>query len=164
MRSRAVLVAIGIDWDGRRQVLGVEMANRESSTSWKFSVGAAGGSAGSSVTTRGCNAGGTASASLYGSGSRAANQRPSTTVLTESTIDCSLMAAAWTSYWRSRASCFAPFWRAQGCEAPLPFSRPSRPAAARADAKAIADHWGRGDVYGLIVSALNKTSKSLEEF
>jgi putative transposase len=30
-----VLVAIGIDWEGRRQVLGVEMANRESSTSWK---------------------------------------------------------------------------------------------------------------------------------
>jgi len=35
IRSRAVLVAIGIDWDGRPQVLGVEMANRESSTSWK---------------------------------------------------------------------------------------------------------------------------------
>src|SRR4029077_4076247 len=33
--SRAVLVAIGIDWEGRRQVLGVEMANRESATSWK---------------------------------------------------------------------------------------------------------------------------------
>ena len=30
-----MLVAIGIDWEGRRQVLGVEMANRESSTSWK---------------------------------------------------------------------------------------------------------------------------------
>jgi putative transposase len=28
IRSRAVLVAIGIDWEGRRQVLGVEMANR----------------------------------------------------------------------------------------------------------------------------------------
>ena len=28
--------------------------------------------------------------------------------------------------------------------------------------KAIADHWGRGDVYGLIVSALNKMSKPLE--
>jgi len=37
IRSRAVLVAIGIDWEGRRQVLGVEMANRESSTSWKSS-------------------------------------------------------------------------------------------------------------------------------
>jgi putative transposase len=35
IRSRAVLVAIGIDWEGRRLVLGVEMANRESSTSWK---------------------------------------------------------------------------------------------------------------------------------
>jgi putative transposase len=35
IRSRAVLVATGIDWEGRRQVLGVEMANRESSTSWK---------------------------------------------------------------------------------------------------------------------------------
>jgi putative transposase len=35
IRSRAVLVAIGIDWEGRRQVLGVEMANRESATSWK---------------------------------------------------------------------------------------------------------------------------------
>jgi putative transposase len=40
IRSRAVLVAIGIDWEGRRQVLGVEMADRESSTSWKeFLVG-----------------------------------------------------------------------------------------------------------------------------
>ena len=35
IRSRAVLVAIGIDWEGRRQILGMEMANRESSTSWK---------------------------------------------------------------------------------------------------------------------------------
>lgn len=35
IRSRAVLIAIGIDWDGRRQVLGVELANRESATSWK---------------------------------------------------------------------------------------------------------------------------------
>ena len=35
IRSRAGLVAIGIDWEGRRQVLGVEMANWESSTSWK---------------------------------------------------------------------------------------------------------------------------------
>ncbi len=30
------------------------------------------------------------------------------------------------------------------------------------DAKAIADHWGKGDVYGLIVSALEKMSKPLE--
>ena len=35
IRSRAVLVAIGIDWDGRRQILGVELANRESASSWK---------------------------------------------------------------------------------------------------------------------------------
>jgi putative transposase len=35
VRSRAVQVAIGIDWEGRRQVLGVELANRESETSWK---------------------------------------------------------------------------------------------------------------------------------
>jgi hypothetical protein len=33
IRSRAALLAIGIDWDGRRQVLGVELANRESSGS-----------------------------------------------------------------------------------------------------------------------------------
>jgi putative transposase len=36
IRFRAVLVAVGIDWEGRRQVLAVEMANRESSTSWMF--------------------------------------------------------------------------------------------------------------------------------
>lgn len=30
------------------------------------------------------------------------------------------------------------------------------------NAKTIADHWGRGDVYGLIVSALNKMSKPLD--
>jgi putative transposase len=35
IRSQAVLIAIGIDWDGRRQVLGVEMANRECASSWK---------------------------------------------------------------------------------------------------------------------------------
>ena len=33
--SQAVLVAIGIDWDGRRQILAVEMANRESRSAWK---------------------------------------------------------------------------------------------------------------------------------
>ena len=33
--SRAVLIALGIDGDGRRQVLGVELANRESRSSWK---------------------------------------------------------------------------------------------------------------------------------
>lgn len=35
IRSRAVLIAIGIDWDGRRQILGVELANRETTSSWK---------------------------------------------------------------------------------------------------------------------------------
>src|SRR4030081_814274 len=35
IRSRAVLVALGVDWEGRRQVLSVELANRESTTSWK---------------------------------------------------------------------------------------------------------------------------------
>ena len=35
VRSRAILVAIGINWDGRRCVLGVELANRESASSWK---------------------------------------------------------------------------------------------------------------------------------
>lgn len=33
--SQAVLIAIGIDWEGRRQILGVELADRESTTSWK---------------------------------------------------------------------------------------------------------------------------------
>ena len=38
--SQAVLIAIGIDWDGRRQILAVEMANRESRSSWKdFLIG-----------------------------------------------------------------------------------------------------------------------------
>uniref|UniRef100_E6PMF0 Transposase of ISCARN27, IS256 family n=1 Tax=mine drainage metagenome TaxID=410659 RepID=E6PMF0_9ZZZZ len=35
IRSQAVLIALGIDWEGRRQVLGVELANRESSSSWR---------------------------------------------------------------------------------------------------------------------------------
>jgi transposase-like protein len=35
IRSRAVLVALGINWEGRRRVLAVELANRESATSWK---------------------------------------------------------------------------------------------------------------------------------
>lgn len=35
IQSQAVLLAIGINEDGRRQVLGVELANRESSSSWK---------------------------------------------------------------------------------------------------------------------------------
>lgn len=35
VRSQAVLIAIGINWDGRRQILGVDLANRESATSWR---------------------------------------------------------------------------------------------------------------------------------
>ena len=35
VRSQAVLIAIGIDWEGRRNVLAVELANRESASSWK---------------------------------------------------------------------------------------------------------------------------------
>jgi len=35
IRSRAVLVAIGIDGEGRRNVLAVDLANRESHSSWK---------------------------------------------------------------------------------------------------------------------------------
>lgn len=35
IRSRAVLIAIGIDWEGRRRILGVELAARESATSWR---------------------------------------------------------------------------------------------------------------------------------
>ena len=33
--NRAILVALGIDWEGRRQVLAVEYAQRESQSSWK---------------------------------------------------------------------------------------------------------------------------------
>lgn len=33
--SQAVLIAVGIDWDGRRQILAVEMANRVSRSAWK---------------------------------------------------------------------------------------------------------------------------------
>ncbi len=35
VRKRAVLIALGVNWDGRRCVLGVELANRESKSSWK---------------------------------------------------------------------------------------------------------------------------------
>lgn len=35
IRSLAVLIAIGVDWEGRRNVLAVELANRESLGSWK---------------------------------------------------------------------------------------------------------------------------------
>jgi len=33
--NRAILIALGIDWEGRRQVLAVEYAQRESQSSWK---------------------------------------------------------------------------------------------------------------------------------
>jgi len=40
IRSQAGLVAIGINWEGRREVLGVELAGRESQSSWKdFLIG-----------------------------------------------------------------------------------------------------------------------------
>lgn len=35
VRSQAVLIAIGINWEGRRNILGVELASRESASSWK---------------------------------------------------------------------------------------------------------------------------------
>jgi putative transposase len=35
VRSQAVLIAVGINWEGRRSVLAVELANRESASSWK---------------------------------------------------------------------------------------------------------------------------------
>ena len=35
IRSQAVMIAIGINWEGQRQVLAVETANRESQSSWK---------------------------------------------------------------------------------------------------------------------------------
>lgn len=35
VRSQAVLVAIGINWEGRRSVLAVDLASRESASSWK---------------------------------------------------------------------------------------------------------------------------------
>ncbi|BCH34969.1 hypothetical protein MesoLjLc_68990 [Mesorhizobium sp. L-8-10] len=33
--SQAVLIAVGIDWDGRRQILAVAMANRASRSAWR---------------------------------------------------------------------------------------------------------------------------------
>jgi len=35
IRSQAVLIAIGVDWEGRRNVLAVELANRESAAIWR---------------------------------------------------------------------------------------------------------------------------------
>jgi putative transposase len=33
--SQAVLLAVAVDWEGRRQMIGVELANRESRSSWR---------------------------------------------------------------------------------------------------------------------------------
>jgi len=33
--SQAVLIAVAVDWEGRRQIVGVELANRESRSSWR---------------------------------------------------------------------------------------------------------------------------------
>lgn len=33
--SKAILIAIGVNWEGKREVLGIEIANRESTHSWK---------------------------------------------------------------------------------------------------------------------------------
>jgi transposase-like protein len=35
IRSQAVLLAIGIGWDGRRSILAIELARRESRSSWR---------------------------------------------------------------------------------------------------------------------------------
>jgi transposase-like protein len=35
VQSHAVLIALGINWEGQRQVLGVDLANRESQTTWR---------------------------------------------------------------------------------------------------------------------------------
>lgn len=35
IRSHAVQIAIGIDWEGRRQILAIELANRETTNSWR---------------------------------------------------------------------------------------------------------------------------------
>lgn len=35
VRSQAVLLAIGVNWKGRRCALGVELANRQSHSSWR---------------------------------------------------------------------------------------------------------------------------------
>jgi hypothetical protein len=35
IQSQAVLIAIGINWEGQRQVLGVDLANRESQSTWR---------------------------------------------------------------------------------------------------------------------------------
>lgn len=40
IRHQAVLMAIGVSWEGRRSILGVELANRETKSSWReFLIG-----------------------------------------------------------------------------------------------------------------------------
>ena len=40
VKSQAILTAIGVNWDGNREILGIELSNRESKSSWKdFLVG-----------------------------------------------------------------------------------------------------------------------------
>lgn len=36
VQSKAILIAIGVNWDGRREILAVDSANRESGGSWKL--------------------------------------------------------------------------------------------------------------------------------
>jgi transposase-like protein len=38
IRSQAVMIAIGVDWEGRRNVLSVELSNRESRVAGKSSA------------------------------------------------------------------------------------------------------------------------------
>jgi putative transposase len=47
--SQAVLIAVAVDGEGRRQVLGVDLANRESRTSWRRRVRGLGRSRGSAA-------------------------------------------------------------------------------------------------------------------
>ena len=60
IQSQAVLIAIGIDWEGQRQVLGVELAKSGESTSWREFLlalkqrGLRGSRWRSPTTTRGC--------------------------------------------------------------------------------------------------------------
>jgi putative transposase len=35
LQSQAVLIAVGIGWEERRQIMGVELSNRESRSSWR---------------------------------------------------------------------------------------------------------------------------------
>lgn len=35
VRSQAIMTAVGVNWEGRRQIIGIELANRETKSSWK---------------------------------------------------------------------------------------------------------------------------------